>query len=67
MNHLITVKLNGQEIYYMPDVQQVPFVGDQLDLRDEIPGTGMYTVMGRTWDLAARSCELDVERTEDTP
>lgn len=63
MNHSITVMRNGTLIYDITDVQEVPAIGDQLDLTDIGDDAGMYTVMGRTWDLAARSCELDVELT----
>jgi hypothetical protein len=61
MNHFVTVLLEGDLIYDISDVEQVPAVGDQLDLREIDPCPGLYTVVGRTWDLAGRSCELDVE------
>jgi hypothetical protein len=58
----------GRLVYDISDVDQVPSIGHQLDLREEgIMGLlqGLYTVKGVTWDLSARSAELDVERSEE--
>jgi hypothetical protein len=69
-NHFVTVMHNGEMIYDISDVEQVPSIGHQLDLRNSDLLNAMYTVVGVTWDLAARSVELDVELTEmctDTP
>jgi hypothetical protein len=55
---------NGELIYDISDVEQVPSIGHQLDLTGCDLISGMYTVVGVTWDLAARSVELDVEITE---
>jgi len=64
-NHFVEVFYHGELIYDIGDVQQVPSDGEQLDLSDLEDKPGLYTVIGVTWDLAARSVELEVELTSD--
>jgi hypothetical protein len=69
MSHQVEVFHDGKLIYDIRDVQQVPSIGHQLDLRDPLMGEPghMYTVVGVTWDLGCRSVELEVELTSAMP
>ena len=47
-NHFVTVMHNGELIYDIGDVQQVPSIGHQIGLSDLEDNDRLYTVLGVT-------------------